>query len=110
MKKIYNRYKHSIPLIIYMAVYGAWFAYLEKAVTHPQTIIHVKLDDYIPFCEVFVIPYFLWFAYVSVVVLYCFFKNKQSMLLSFYRNDCFSCYFHPVAQRTASSSFRYAER
>ena len=63
MKKIYNRYKHSIPLIIYMAVYGAWFAYLEKAVTHPQTIIHVKLDDYIPFCEVFVIPYFLWFPF-----------------------------------------------
>lgn len=84
MKKFYNRYKHSIPLIIYMAVYGAWFAYLEKAVTHPQTIIHVKLDDYIPFCELFVIPYFLWFAYVSVVVLYCFFKNKQE-----YYRACF---------------------
>ena len=84
MKKFYNRYKHSIPLIIYMAVYGAWFACLEKAVTHPQTIIHVKLDDYIPFCEVFVIPYFLWFAYVSVVVLYCFFKNKQE-----YYRACF---------------------
>ena len=31
----------------------------------------------IPFCELFVIPYFLWFGYVSIVVLYCFFKNKQ---------------------------------
>ena len=34
-------------------------------------------DDYIPFCEVFVIPYFLWFAYVSAVVIYFFFKNKE---------------------------------
>ena len=44
---------------------------------HPTRIIHMKMDDLIPFCEVFVIPYFLWFAYVSVVVIYCFFKNRQ---------------------------------
>ncbi len=44
---------------------------------HPDTIIHMKIDDMIPFCELFVIPYFLWFGYVSIVVLYCFFKNKQ---------------------------------
>ncbi len=77
MKKFYERYKHAIPLIIYALIYCSWFAYLEKTVTHPQTIIHVKLDDAIPFCEIFVIPYFLWFAYVSVTVVYCFFKNKQ---------------------------------
>lgn len=40
----------------------------------------MKLDDVIPFCEVFVIPYFLWFAYVSAAVLYCFFKNKQEYI------------------------------
>ena len=77
MKKFYERYKHAIPLIIYAFIYCIWFAFLEKTVTHPQTIIHVWADDFIPFCELFVIPYFLWFAYVSVVVLYCFFKNKQ---------------------------------
>lgn len=76
MKNFYERYKHAIPLIIYAFIYCIWFAFLEKTVTHPQTIIHVWADDFIPFCELFVIPYFLWFAYVSVVVLYCFFKNK----------------------------------
>lgn len=35
------------------------------------------MDDYIPFCEAFIVPYLLWFAYVSVVVLFLFFKNKQ---------------------------------
>ena len=34
------------------------------------------IDDYIPFCEVFVIPYMLWFAYVAVVVLYFLLKDK----------------------------------
>lgn len=76
MKNFYERYKHAIPLIIYAFIYCIWFAFLEKTVTYPPTIIHVWADDFIPFCELFVIPYFLWFAYVSVVVLYCFFKNK----------------------------------
>lgn len=80
MKKYYERYKHAIPLIIYAAVYCSWFAYLEKKVVIPETIIHMKLDDFIPFCEVFVIPYFLWFLYVSAVVAYCFFKNKQEYI------------------------------
>ena len=77
MKKYYERYKHAIPLMIYAVIYCTWFACLEKKVIHPETIIHVSVDDIIPFCEIFVIPYFLWFAYVSTVVLYCFFKNKQ---------------------------------
>ncbi|MDE5907780.1 MAG: phosphatase PAP2 family protein [Lachnospiraceae bacterium] len=77
MKKFFEKYKHAIPLMIYAVIYCTWFAYLEKTVIHPATIIHVGIDDSIPFCEVFVIPYFLWFAYVSAVVMYCFFKNKQ---------------------------------
>lgn len=77
MKKFYERYKHAIPLMIYAVIYCTWFACLEKTVAHPTRIIHMKVDDMIPFCEVFVVPYFLWFAYVSVVVLYCFFKSKQ---------------------------------
>ena len=77
MKEFYQRYKHAIPLIVYATIYCCWFAYLEKKVLHPSTIIHVKMDDIIPFYEVFVIPYFLWFAYVAITVLYCFFNNKQ---------------------------------
>ncbi|MDO4464570.1 MAG: phosphatase PAP2 family protein [Bacillota bacterium] len=77
MRKYIERYKHAIPLLIYATIYCTWFAWLERKVTHPQTIIHVKFDDMIPFCEVFIIPYFLWFAYMAVAVFYCFFKNKQ---------------------------------
>ena len=40
-------------------------------------MIHVTLDDHIPFCEWFVIPYFLWFAYVSLAVLWLFFRDKD---------------------------------
>ena len=83
MKNFYERYKHAIPLMVYAVIYCVWFAWLEKKVINPPFIIHMKIDDRIPFLEVFVIPYFLWFAYVSAAVLYCFYKNKQE-----YFNTC----------------------
>lgn len=76
LKGLYQRYRHGIPAIIYLTIYMIWFTYLEKTVTKHYEVIHMKLDNYIPFCEVFIIPYLLWFAYVAVVVLYLFFKNK----------------------------------
>ena len=54
-----------------------WFVYLERTITKDYTVIHVALDDRIPFCEIFIIPYLLWFAYVSAVIVYLFFKNKD---------------------------------
>lgn len=77
MKELCRKYRQALPLIIYGIIYLAWFSLLEKTVTRGYTVIHVALDDYIPFCEVFVIPYFLWFSYVAFVVMYFFFKDKE---------------------------------
>lgn len=77
MKKFYKKYKHAIPSIVYIIIYLVWFALLEKAVVRPSRIIHMKADDYIPFCEYFVIPYLLWFLYVSGAVVYFMLQNKQ---------------------------------
>lgn len=72
-----RKYRHALPLIIYGIIYMAWFGHLERTVTSHYRIIHVAFDDYIPFCEIFVIPYMLWFAYVAVVVMYFFFRDKD---------------------------------
>ncbi|MBR6770448.1 MAG: serine/threonine protein phosphatase [Lachnospiraceae bacterium] len=77
IKLFYEKYRHAIPLLIYAPIYLIWFAWLEKTVTKDYTVIHLAMDDHIPFCEIFVIPYFLWFAYVAAVVLYLFFKDKD---------------------------------
>lgn len=77
MKKYYERYKHALPAIGYFAIYLLWFTYLEQKVKRPANLIHMKIDDVIPFCEVFVIPYLLWFAYIAVAIIYFFFKNKR---------------------------------
>ena len=76
LKKFYTNYHHAIPLILYGILYMSWFCHLEKTVTKSYTVIHMTLDDYIPFVEIFVIPYFLWFVYVAAVVVFFFFKNK----------------------------------
>ena len=73
---LFTRYKHAIPLLVFFIIYMSWFSWLERDVTQYQ-VIHVALDDYIPFCEVFIVPYLLWFVYVAAVVVFLMFKNKQ---------------------------------
>ena len=77
-EKIWNaKYIHAIPLMLYGIIYLLWFRYLEETVTGRYQIIHVSLDDVIPFCEVFVVPYMLWFAYVTIVVAYFFLHDRE---------------------------------
>lgn len=76
MKTFIKRYRHAWILPAYACLYLPWFVYLEKTVTKNYHIIHMTLDDYIPFNEYFIIPYFLWFVYVSGAVVYFLFTNK----------------------------------
>ena len=73
----WNQYKHLIPLLAYMLFYMTWWTHLEDTVTTDFRVIHMGIDDHIPFCEVFIIPYLIWFAYVSVTVLALFFKDTE---------------------------------
>ncbi len=78
-KKLYtylNKHKHAL-LLLYFAVYLPWFCYLEKTVTTHFHVIHMAIDDYIPFCEYFIIPYFLWFFYVGWGIAYFYRKNRD---------------------------------
>lgn len=76
MKKLVQKYKHSF-LFLYALIYLPWFMYLEKTITKHYHVIHMDIDDKIPFNEYFIIPYMLWFLYVSGVVLYLFFKDTS---------------------------------
>lgn len=63
LKKIWWR----LLFASYALVYLPWFFFLESKITMYYPNLHIingPLDDMIPFCEVFIIPYFLWFAYI----------------------------------------------
>lgn len=74
MKAFIKKYKHAW-ILLYFPIYLLWFAYLEQTVTRRFHVVHMAIDDYIPFIEYFIVPYLLWFAYVAVAVLYFFFTN-----------------------------------
>ena len=85
---------HHLWWQLYWLIYLPWFAYLEKTVTKQFHVIHMSIDDYIPFCEYFVIPYFLWFAYVAIGIIYFAIKNKEE-----YYNLCKILFWgskHPI--------------
>jgi len=48
-----ERNKHAL-LLLYFMIYLPWFGHLERTVTTHFHVIHVALDDYIPFCEYFI--------------------------------------------------------
>jgi len=62
-----------------------WFVWLENRTNISYHPIHTGLDDIIPFQEIFIIPYLLWFAYIGVTLLYFFFTNRED----FYKTTAF---------------------
>ena len=57
-----------------MIFYLIGFCILESAGHRHYHVIHSWLDDQIPFCEYFIIPYLLWFVYLVVGICWFIFK------------------------------------
>ena len=65
---------------LYLFVFLALFFLMEHLVPEPKYIIHCRLDDMIPFNEWFVLPYFLWYVWVPVFLVYFMLKEKRAYL------------------------------
>lgn len=79
VKKFLRNHKHGL-IFLYVFLYFPWFSWLEKHITTNFHIIHMPLDDMIPFCEFFVIPYFLWFAYIIATAVFFFFADAKEFI------------------------------
>lgn len=77
--ELFNRYKH-VWILSYFIIYLTWFGYLERTVTTHYHLIHLPIDDYIPFCEYFVIPYIMWFGYVAFGIAFTALHDKKRIL------------------------------
>lgn len=80
-ERVKNKIYKLSPLValIYFPIYLIWFYTLEKINLHIN-IIHSPLDSLIPFCEVFVIPYVLWFGYVAFVMVYFMITSREDFV------------------------------
>ena len=64
---------------------------LERTVTTHYHLIHLPIDDYIPFCEYFVIPYIMWFGYVAFGIAFTALHDKKNFtdcVRFIHRYDC----------------------
>ena len=81
MKSFFNKYKHGL-LLIYFLFYMPWFAFLNSftPIRNNPIVMYCPIDDLIPFCEFFVIPYFLWFAYIALGHVYLFIVSRNEFV------------------------------
>lgn len=65
---------------LYLFVFLLGFFLLEVFISEPKYILHCWIDDLIPFHEWFVLPYFLWYAWVPVFLIFFMIREKDSYL------------------------------
>lgn len=77
MNKILSRVLKRLSCVaVFGAIYLACFFFVEQRRGRIH-IIYTKLDDLIPFCEYFIIPYLLWFLFVAATVIYFAIFNEE---------------------------------
>lgn len=60
-------------------MYGFFFLLVERLwIRESYTPIHCPLDDRIPFCEYFLIPYLLWFVFLIGIQIYTLLYDTES--------------------------------
>ncbi len=72
---------------LYLFLFLADFFLLEHLDRGQVYVISCFLDDWIPFCEWFVIPYFLWYVWVPVFLVLFLLKDREA-----YLNLCFTMF------------------
>ena len=76
MKELIKKYGH-IWTVIYFPIYMIWFLYIEDRPIDEYHVMQCFLDDYIPFVDIFIIPYLLWFLYIPAAWIFLYFKDKK---------------------------------
>ncbi len=76
LQELAGSYRSLLVMAVYAVFYMIAFVYLEQR-TGAVHEINFGIDAYIPFCEVFIIPYVMWFGYVAITVCYLCIKDKE---------------------------------
>ncbi len=68
-------------ILLFWILEWIWYGILNHLQTAETShIMHTALDDSIPFCEWFIIPYWMWYFYIAGATLYTLYKSKKDFL------------------------------
>lgn len=65
IRTLIKKYRHAGWFLLYCVFYLFAFGMVEQAGHVHFHIIHTWLDEKIPFCRFFIVPYFLWFGFIG---------------------------------------------
>ena len=68
---------NALPMVAFLIFYLLWFWIVENVPRQHFYEIHTILDDMIPFCEAFIIPYMLWFPFMLLMTVFMFFTDRR---------------------------------
>ncbi len=106
-----ERFRHLL-LLLYWPVYGLLFLFVERfyAVDFYYPM-HCILDDYIPFAEIFLIPYLFWFVFLVGIHLYTLlydldaFRKMMYFIIATYSVAILAYLFFPTCQNLRPEQF-----
>ena len=65
--------KRALIASALFGLFNIWFLVCEKTIVRPEYIMYLPLDSRIPFVPQFIIPYYMWHAYVSLPMVWLLF-------------------------------------
>lgn len=68
----------AVQQVLYYIVLGLLFL-IENVIIEGKYNMHSRMDDFIPFIPVFVIPYFMWYLLIVVELGYFLLKSKEDL-------------------------------
>ncbi len=99
-------------LLLFWPVFGILFSLVEKDAFHPvYTPVHSPIDDMIPFCEWFMIPYMFWFVFLVGMIAYLLlfdvsaFRRFQYFVMLTYGVTMVVYLIYPTCQELRPSEF-----
>ncbi len=80
LSKLKGEFSYLLYLIFW-PVFGLAFLFMERFYTPKSwNVIYTGLDDLIPFCELFLIPYMFWFVYLVGTLGYTLLFNSDAFV------------------------------
>lgn len=106
-----EQFRH-LKLLLFWPVFGILFLLMERGgILLHYHLMHCALDDMIPFCEYFFIPYLFWFVFIVGMLLYTIlfdtesFKKFMYFIIITYSVTLIIYFFFPSAQHLRPAVF-----
>ena len=79
IKNFFSERKYVLWLLLWVP-HTIWYFLLNKYQVNSH-LIHIPLDDMIPYVKEFVIFYVMWYGYIAFAHIWTFFKSKRDFLV-----------------------------